>query len=81
MDRSITLSDAFQMVDIGSLAHKTERKKEKDRTGTEDDHYGERGKKLTKRAPVFLWPPQKAKSFCYYLKDCTKCPEEEKKDL
>lgn len=69
------------MVNYGPQAHKLKPKKEKGHNGTDDDQDDERNKKPTKKAPVCLWPPHKAKGSRHYLKDCTGCPEEKKTHL
>lgn len=67
------------MVDNGSKGQKKNRYKGK--TGEDDEDHGGTGnrKKPGRKAPVCLLPPQKAKGYRHYLKDCSACPEDEKR--
>lgn len=83
MAHAIKLSEAFQLVDNGAPSQKNNQRKKKGKPEMEDeDDDGKRDKgKANKKAPVCLWPAHKSKGYRHYLKDCTACPEDEKKDL
>lgn len=88
MKHAIKLSEAFQIVDNGPTKSlgKPKRRHDKDRKSESDDDKDSETEpiKRTKhdpKLPICLYPPHKAKGYWHYLKDCTACSEQEKKDL
>lgn len=88
MKHAIKLSEAFQIVDNGPTKSlgKPKRRHGKDRKSESDDDKDSETEpiKRTKhdpKLPICLYPPHKAKGYWHYLKDCTACSEQEKKDL
>lgn len=89
MAHAIKLSEAFQLVDNGppsrensnTISRKNRRNVSSPREGGKRNQPQKAQVGQHKTLPVCLWPPHRAKGYRHYLKDCTACPDDEKKVL
>lgn len=91
MKHAIRLSEAFQLVDIGKPnitdSNDVNNGRKGPRSGDEKKGPDTQPSKLKSSTsdkselPICLYGPHKAKGYRHLLKDCTQCPEQEKKEL
>lgn len=91
MKHSIDIADAFQKVDTGApnlndRSNLKSRRTRKGRSVNKDDAINNAGEiknenKQDKNLPLCLYGPHRFKGYRHLLRNCTSCPEDEKKSL